>query len=186
MVITPESDSDQYDFKAWVYSDKWNPAMVNVVIPYHLGDKKYWLVVCNRILRDEELSFRSLIWSNYKPTPDYISYVAPIAPLLDNNGQAPKVGFIRLKIRKENLSSYYVYHDFDQAMEDGGCYRTYKLSSFPIGFSFDPVRALEMKISTYLREGNNELHRKAERELRAILEDERFMKKLREGGYESD
>ncbi len=74
----------------------------------------------------------------------------------------------------------------DRAKEDGCRYRTHKLTACPIGFSFDPVRALKMQISTYLREGNNELHRKAERELRAILEDERFMKKLREGGYESD
>lgn len=174
-IVTPKNVSEHKDYKVWLYCTKDDPSMVHVVLPFHEGDKKYWLVSSSRELQDKEVNFRNLIWLSYKAAPEYIRQIAPIAPIVDRSGKVPDGAFIRFKIRRDKLPVTYLYQDFDQPVDDGGWYRTYRLSAFPIGTGIDPIMRLEWDISRFKRMGDNAKHREAERELQQMLADDAFM-----------
>ena len=174
-VVTPENVAEHEDFRVWLYSRKEDPDMVNVILPFHEGMKKYWLVTSTRELEGEELELRNLLWSSYEATPDYIRRIVPIAPTLDENGHTQKGSFIRLKIRKDALATSYIYQDFDEPVDDGGWYRTFVLSSFPVGAGIDPLMEVEWDISQSERRGENTKHRDAEKKLRQMVADKVFM-----------
>jgi hypothetical protein len=174
-IITPKNLAKHEEFKIWTYCTKNDPDMVNVVLPFHEGDKKYWLFSCSRELSDKELNFREVIWQPYKPIPDYVRGIVPIAPILDDSGKVPEGSFIRLKIRKAELPTTYIYQDFAKGVDDGGFYRTYKISSFPIGTGIDPLMEIEWDISHFQRIGDNAKHRESEDKLRKLLADKAFM-----------
>ena len=175
VIITPKNVSEHKEYKIWLYCDKDDPEMVNIILPFHAGMKKYWLISSNRELTDKELIFRDLIWRSYKPPPRYITQVVPISPPRDDEDKAVKGAFIKLKLKKTILSKSYIYHDFDTPVDDGGYYRTYRLTTFPIGKEWDYIRNLEMDVSYYKRLKDNSKHREAESKLKDALADKVFM-----------
>lgn len=177
-IITPKNLKMHEDFKIWLYCTENDPDMINVVLPFHEGDQKYWLFSCSRELSDKELNFRKIIWLSHNPIPDYVLGIAPIAPILDGSGKVPAGSFIRLKIRKALLPTTYIYQDFETGVDDGGWYRTYKISSFPIGTGVDPLMEIEWDISHFERIGDNAKHRELEHKLRQLLADEDFMSRF--------
>ncbi|BDS05030.1 hypothetical protein NT6N_00700 [Oceaniferula spumae] len=174
VIMTPDAGRAQADFQPWLYSDKKQPEIVTVVVPFHKGMKKYWLITASHALKDDQLDFRPLITASYKPIPKYITSIIPLSPPLDDLGQPQTAGFIIIKIRKDDLARHYIHHDFAVGVDDGGYYRTYNLSSYPIGKQFDGVRDRGMELSRAKRQDEVQ---KLKRNHEASIE---FNKALRE------
>ena len=166
-LLTPKSGSVHDDYQPWV-CETWNqPDILTIFIPFHKGQKKYWLVSATHALNDEQLNFRPLITASYTPIPKHIVSIVPLSPNLDDHGKPVQGGFLTFRIRRENLPKFYVYHDFSVGVDDGGYYRTYKLSSYPIGKSIDSARTDAMEASRLKRLKNDAetlLRRKKESE----------------------
>ena len=147
--MTPET-KDQAEFQPWLYHAFKAPETVIVAVPYHKGDKQYWLVRANRILSDDELNLRTIIHSqNTRALPDHIESVSKLAPYdpTEASGDGEAIGIIYVRIRRDAIKNYYVVHDFPEGVDDGGDYRTYKLSSYAI----DSFELGQDRISEYLK-----------------------------------
>jgi len=176
VILTPDADHRHDELQPWLYYVETAPEIVTVVIPFHKGGKKYWLVTAARPLPDEQLNFRNLIWLSHNPLPDYITSIVPLSPHLDNVGQPEKAGFITFLVRKEDLAKHYVYNDFATGVDDGGDYRTYKLSSYKVTKQFEGTRIREMEASSAMRE----------KEVEELLRNAESSKKLMEEWYRQD
>ena len=62
VLMTPDT-KDQSDFQPWLYQAFKDAETVIVAVPYHKGDKQYWLVRANRTLSPDELNLRKIIHS---------------------------------------------------------------------------------------------------------------------------
>jgi hypothetical protein len=147
--MTPAT-KDQADFQPWLYQAFKAPETVIVAVPYHKGDKQYWLVRTNRILSDDELNLRTIIHSqSSRALPDHIESVSKLAPFdpTEANGDGEAIGIIYVRIRRDALKNYYVAHDFPEGVDDGGDYRTYKLSSYTV----DSFELGQDRISEFLK-----------------------------------
>ena len=135
VLMTPET-KDQSDFQPWLYHAFKAPETVIVAVPYHKGDKKYWLVRANRTLSEDELNMRTIIHDshNSRPLPDHIESVSKLSPYgsTDASSVGEAIGLIYVRIRRDALKNYYVVHDFPDGVDDGGDYRTYKLAAYAI------------------------------------------------------
>lgn len=182
VILTPNAGREHQEFQPWLYSDRNQPEIVSVVIPFHKGMKKYWLISATHALEDDQLNFRSLITASYKPIPKYITTIIPLCPQLDDLGQPEAAGFIVFRVRRDELARHYVYHDFSVGVDDGGYFRTYKLSAYPIGKQFDELRVQEMEASaTKRRKEVEELIRNDEESKRWMEEWTRKQKEKKDG-----
>ncbi len=132
--MTPDT-KDQSDFQPWLYQAFKDAETVIVAVPYHKGDKQYWLVRANRTLSPDELNLRKIIHSqNTSPLPDHIESVSKLSP--DDTTEARSggeaIGIIYVRIRRDALRNYYVVHDFPDGVDDGGDFRTYKLAAYAV------------------------------------------------------
>ena len=153
--MTPDNLEEHEEHKIWLYSNEDEPDMVNVVLPYHKGQKKYWFVKASRDLTDKELLFGHLIlneanWS----VPDYIDLAVPLNPHSDRDGNIAEDLFIRFKIRKGMLRNAYIYYDYPYCVDGGGWCRTYILSSFPVETGKSFLMHVEWDISRFERTGD--------------------------------
>ena len=149
VLMTPET-KDQAEFQPWLYHAFKAPDTVIVAVPYHKGDKQYWLVRANRILSDDELNLRTIIHSqSTRSLPDHIESVSKLAPYNQTEVSAVNetIGIIYFRIRRAALKNYYVVHDFPEGVDDGGDYRTYKLSAYAV----DSFELGQNRISEYLK-----------------------------------
>jgi hypothetical protein len=149
VLMTPET-KDQAEYQPWLYYAFKAPETVIVAVPYHKGDKQYWLVRANRILSDDELNLRTIIHSqNSRALPDHIESVSKLAPYdpTEASGDGEAIGIIYVRIRRDALKNYYVVHDFPVGVDDGGDYRTYKLAAYRV----DSFGAGQDRISEYFK-----------------------------------
>jgi hypothetical protein len=149
VLMTPET-KDQSDFQPWLYHAFKTPETVIVAVPYHKGDKKYWLVRTNRTLSDDELDLRTIIHShNSRPLPDHIESVSKLSPYdpTEASGIGEEIGIIYVRIHRDALNNYYVVHDFPDGVDDGGDYRTYKLAAYAV----DSFEAGQDRIAEYFK-----------------------------------
>ena len=154
VLMTPET-KDQSDFQPWLYHAFNAPETVIVAVPYHKGEKKYWLVRANRTLSDNELSFRTIIHSqNSRELPDHIESVSKLSPYdtAEASGVGEEIGIIYVRIRRDALKNYYVVHDFPDEVDDGGEYRTYKLAAYAV----DSFELGQDRISEYFKARHDE------------------------------
>jgi len=144
--MTPET-KDQAEFQPWLHHAFKAPETVIVAVPYHKGDKKYWLVRTTRTLSDDEFNLRNIIHSrNSRELPDHIESVSKLAPYEPAEaGEA--IGLIFVRIRRDALKNYYVVHDFPDGVDDGGDYRTYNLAAYAI----DSFELGQDRISEYFK-----------------------------------
>jgi hypothetical protein len=129
--MTPRTEN-QSEFQPWLYHAFKAPDTVIVAVPYHKGDKKYWLVRTTRTLSDDEFNLRTIIHShNSRGLPDHIESVSKLAPYepAESGGE---IGIIYVRIRRDALENYYVVHDFPDGVDDGGDYRTYNLAAYAV------------------------------------------------------
>ena len=160
--MTPRTES-QSEFQPWLYHASKAPETVIVAVPYHKGDKKYWLVRTTRTLSDDELNLRTIIHSqNSRELPHHIESVSKLAPYEpSDSGEA--IGIIYVRIRRDALKNYYVVHDFPDGVDDGGDYRTYNLAAYAV----DSYELGQDRISEYFKA------RREERESRRISSPEK-------------
>jgi hypothetical protein len=129
--MTPRTEN-QSEFQPWLYYAPKAPETVIVAVPYHKGDKKYWLVRTTRTLSDDELNLRAIIHSqNSRELPDHIESVSKLAPY-ESAEAGEAIGIIYVRIRRDALKNYYVVHDFPDGVDDGGDYRTYNLAAYAV------------------------------------------------------
>ena len=129
--MTPRTEN-QSEFQPWLYHAFKAPETVIVAVPYHKGDKKYWLVRATRTLSDDELNLRTIIHSqNSRELPDHIESVSKLAPY-EPSESGKAIGIIYVRIRGDSLKNYYVVHDFPDGVDDGGDYRTYNLAAYAV------------------------------------------------------
>jgi hypothetical protein len=172
VLMTPET-KDQSDFQPWLYHAFKAPETVIVAVPYHKGDKKYWLVRTNRNLSEDEFNMRTIIHSNNsRPLPDHIEFVSKLSPYdpTEASGVGGEIGIIYVRIRSDALNNYYVVHDFPDVVDDGGDYRTYKLSAYAV----DSFEAGQDRISEYFkarRENQKAVEAQLEKLVAALNED---------------
>lgn len=142
VVVTPDLEGHE-EFQPWLYQDWKDQDFVTVIFPYHAGDLAYWLIHANLPLSDEELNFRPYVWQPSLALPKKLS---SITRLSNESGTDPKFeNFLKLRIRKSDLANYYVYYDFVSPVDGGGFFRAFRLSSYPIGKSYDLRRELQME-----------------------------------------
>lgn len=152
--MTPKTEN-QSEFQPWLYQAFKNTKTVIVAVPYHKGDKKYWLVRTTRTLSDDELNLRTIIhFQNSSKLPDHIESVSKLSPYdsAEASGGSKAIGIIYVRLRLEALDHYYVVHDFPEEVDDGGDYRTYKLAAYAV----DSFELGQDRISEYFKARNKE------------------------------
>jgi len=134
VVMTPDAGKGQAEFQPWLYHPLEDSDTVIVAVPHHQGDKKYWLVKTTRELAENELNLRSVIQLGSRPLPAHIESVSKLSAYesLGEPEAGEDLGVIYVRIRREALNEFYIVHDFPTGVDDGGYYRTYQLSAYPI------------------------------------------------------
>ena len=153
VVITPDLKGHE-KYQPWFYQNNNEPNFVTVIFPNHSGDRAYWLVHSKLPLPDEELNFRSYIWNDFQPLPEKLS---SITQLSGHRGRQPNSeSFLKFRIRKSELSNYYVYYDHITGVDGGGYFRTFRLSSYPISKEHDWIRRSQMEAFVLDTQGSKE------------------------------
>ena len=105
--------------------------VVTVSIPYLDGPKKYWLIISDKPLRNDEQEFRDFIWKGAANRTNIVLF-APLAPTYqrlssDTKDERPE---IKLVLPYDLARRAYIYHDFPTPVFDGGFYYTVDIPSY--------------------------------------------------------
>lgn len=127
--ISPANENNNQDIRPTIKS---KGDSVAVSIPYIEGERKYWLIVSDKMLPTHKQNFRDVIWSGNIVHPGII-LIAPLGyPFQEHPDQlvSKDKPEIQIVLPRTLAMHSYIYYDYPKSIYDGGFYYTIDIPSY--------------------------------------------------------